>query len=115
MGHFFGAAAEAMRRILIDNARRKSRPKHGGDRRRIDFASVSPSTVDTPDLLLAVDDAIRSLEAEFPDKAQLVKLRRYAGCTMEQAAAALGISLATAKRHWAFARAYLYSELTEES
>ena len=115
MGHFFGAAAEAMRRILIDNARKKLRPKHGGDRRRVDLSKVSPWTDNTPDALVAVDDVLKKLETEFPERAQLVKLRRYGGCTIEQAAAALRISPATAKRHWAFARAFLYSELSDRS
>jgi RNA polymerase sigma factor (TIGR02999 family) len=110
-GHFFGAAAEAMRRILIDRARRKQRPKHGADRKRIDLAHAFPANEAEPDALLAIDEALTKLETEFPAQARLVKLRHYAGCTLEQAAAAMGISPATAKRHWAFARAFLFAEL----
>jgi len=114
-GHFFGAAAEAMRRILIDLARKKQRPKHGGDRRRLDLDGAFPASDAEPDALLAIDEALLKLEREFPDKAQLVKLRHYAGCTLEQAADAMGISPATAKRHWSFARAFLFSELIDAS
>jgi len=112
-GHFFGAAAEAMRRILIDRARRKQRPKHGGDRRRLDLDTAFPANDAAPDVLLAIDEALTGLEQRFPDQAQLVKLRHYAGCSLSQAADALEISPATAKRRWAFARAYLFSELTD--
>jgi RNA polymerase sigma factor (TIGR02999 family) len=112
-GHFFGAAAEAMRRILIDRARRKERPKHGGDRRRLDLDAAFPANEAAPEALLAIDETLEKLERRFPKQAQLVKLRHYAGCTLQQAADALGINPATAKRHWAFARAYLFSELTD--
>ena len=113
-GHFFAAAAEAMRRILIDNARRKQRPKHGGDRRRIDFDSAFPATDAAPDALLAMDDALAKLAQESPEKVELVKLRHYAGLSLAQAAETKGIPLATAKRHWAYARAWLYNELTQK-
>jgi RNA polymerase sigma factor (TIGR02999 family) len=112
-GHFFGAAAEAMRRILIDRARKKQRPKHGGDRRRIDLDAAFPAEAAAPDALLAIDEALCKLEAEFPVQAQLVKLRHYAGCSLQEAADALGVSPATAKRHWAFARAFLFDELED--
>lgn len=111
-GHFFGAAAEAMRRILIDRARRRQCRKHGAGRLRLDLDCVSPASDAEPDALLAVDEALARLEREFPEHARLVKLRHYAGCPLEQAAEALGISPATAKRRWAFARAFLFSELT---
>jgi RNA polymerase sigma factor (TIGR02999 family) len=111
-GHFFAAAAEAMRRILIDNARRKRRPKHGGDRQRIDLDEAL-SVLDPRDDLLALDDALTRLAAEEPRKAELVRLRYYAGLSLEDAAACLGISLATAKRHWAVARAWLFAALSE--
>ncbi len=114
-GHFFGAAAEAMRRILIDRARKKQRPKHGGNLRRLDLDAAFPANDDTPDALLAIDEALQKLECRFPDKAQLVKLRHYAGLSLQQSADAMGISPATAKRHWNFARAYLYGELIEDS
>ena len=113
-GHFFCAAAEAMRRILIDRARRKLRPKHGGDRLRVDLESAFPATEATPEALLAIDDALVRLEQRHPEKAQIVKLRHYAGCTLQQAAAAMGVSSATAKRYWAYARAQLFSELMPE-
>ena len=112
-GHFFGAAAEAMRRILIDSARRKRSGKHGGGRRRVDLDTVFPACDASPDTLLAVDEALTKLEEQFPDHARLVTLRHYAGCTLQQAADALGISRTTAKRRWAFARAFLFSELEE--
>ena len=109
--HFFAAAAEAMRRILVERARRKSRLKHGGGRKRLEFDEadlvVLPVDVD----LLALDEALDSLTAEDARKAELVKLRYFAGLTLEQAARVLGISRATADRHWAFARAWLYHEL----
>ncbi len=113
-GHFFGAAAEAMRRILIDRARKKLRPKHGGDRRRLDLVGAFPASEAMPDELLAIDEALEELERQHPRKAHLVKLRHYAGCSLQQAADAMGISPATAKRHWSFARAFLYSALLEE-
>jgi RNA polymerase sigma factor (TIGR02999 family) len=112
-GHFFGAAAEAMRRILIDRARRKQRKKHGGGRRRIDLDEVVPASDAEPEALLAVDEALVRLEERFPDHARLVKLRHYAGCTLDEAAEAEGISPTTAKRRWKFARAYLFNVLTE--
>jgi RNA polymerase sigma factor (TIGR02999 family) len=111
-GHFFAAAAEAMRRILIDNARRKRRPKHGGDRERIPLDDAL-SVLDPRDDLLALDAALTQLAIEEPRKAELVRLRYYAGLSLEAAAACLGISLATAKRHWAVARAWLFAALSE--
>jgi RNA polymerase sigma factor (TIGR02999 family) len=109
--HFFAAAAEAMRRILIDRARRKLTEKHGGGRRRIDLETVFPACDAPPEAVLAVDEALIKLEQEFPDHAQLVKLRHYAGFTIQHCADALRISPRTAKRRWAFARAFLFSEL----
>jgi RNA polymerase sigma factor (TIGR02999 family) len=110
-GHFFAAAAEAMRRILVDNARRKQRPKHGGDLRRVDFDQDPLAEPARSEELLALDEALTRFAAEDPAKAELVKLRYFAGLTIEESAAALGISLATAKRHWAYGRAWLYSAL----
>ena len=104
-----------MRRILIDRARKKRRPKHGGNLRRLDLDAAFPANDDTPDALLAIDEALQKLERRFSDKAELVKLRHYAGLSLLQAADAMGISPATAKRHWNFARAYLYSELIDNS
>jgi RNA polymerase sigma factor (TIGR02999 family) len=111
-GHFFAAAAEAMRRIIIDNARRKRRPKHGGDRRRLDLEEAIPLTEPRDDLL-ALDEALTRLAAEEPIKAELVKLRYFAGLTLEEAASCLNISPATAKRYWVVARAWLYAALAD--
>ena len=107
-GHFFAAAAEAMRRILVDNARRKRRPKHGGDRRRLPLDSIALPVEDRFHDLLALDEALTALAEREPLKAELVKLRYFAGLSVEEAAACLGISEVTAKRHWAVARARLY-------
>jgi RNA polymerase sigma factor (TIGR02999 family) len=114
-GHFFAAAAEAMRRILVEQARRKRRLKHGGQFQRVDLDSAcavsQPQSID----LVALDEALTKLAADEPAKAELVKLRFFAGLTMPESAAALGISLATAERYWTFARAWLYSELESGS
>ena len=110
--HFFGAAAEAMRRILIDRARRRQGIRHGGGLERVhvdDFDRVAG--VEDDDQLLAVHEALDKLAARDPPKAELVKLRYFAGMTVEEAAAALGISEPTAKRWWAFARTWLYMEI----
>jgi len=114
-GHFFAAAAEAMRRILIEAARRKGRARRGGGRRRVDLDQAPAVTEDRSDDLLALDEALERLAHEEPVKAELVKLRYFAGLTLEQAAACQGISLATAKRHWAVARAWLYDALSNEN
>ena len=111
--HFFGAAAEAMRRILVDRARSRRRLKRGGDRRREVLNDRSaPNVADPPEELLALDEALNRLAAEQPQKAQLVKLRYFAGLTTEEAAQALGISVRTAGRDWAYARAWLYAQIT---
>jgi len=110
--HFFAAAAEAMRRILVENARRKHRLKHGGDQQRVDLDSEAPDLVGPNLDLLALDEAMTRLAAIEPVKAELVKLRFFAGLTMPEAAAALDISLATAERYWTFARLWLYTELS---
>ncbi|MGH7168839.1 MAG: sigma-70 family RNA polymerase sigma factor [Gemmataceae bacterium] len=109
-GHFFAAAAEAMRRILVDNARRKQAVKHGGGTRRVPLEEFH-RVAESPDDLLDLDDALSRFAAEEPDKARLVQLRFFAGLSTPDAAAALGISVATAERWWTFARAWLYSEL----
>jgi RNA polymerase sigma factor (TIGR02999 family) len=114
-GHFFAAAAEAMRRILVESARRKASLKHGGGRQQIDLDAAHVSTHPASLDLLALDEALTKLAATEPAKAELVKLRFFAGLTMSEAAAALGISRATAERHWTFARAWLYAELNDEN
>src|SRR5580704_1880708 len=106
--HFFAAAAEAMRRILIDRARHKQTKKAGGGRRRLDLDDIEPALEEADgERLLAMDEALRQLEAEDPRKAELVKLRFFAGLTAEQAAAVLGVSTSTAEKDWAYARSWL--------
>jgi RNA polymerase sigma factor (TIGR02999 family) len=112
-GHFFAAAAEAMRRILVEQARRKRRLRHGGGRRRLDLDRLELSADGTPPDVLALDAALEKLAAEEPSAAGVVKLRYFAGLTAAQAAAALGVSVRTANRHWAYARAWLYQQLSE--
>lgn len=109
-GHFFAAAAEAMRRILVENARRKQAVKHGGGTRRIPLDEFHRVT-ESPQDLLDLDDALTRFAAEEPDKVRLVQLRFFAGLTVSEAAAALDISLATAERWWTYARAWLFNEL----
>jgi RNA polymerase sigma factor (TIGR02999 family) len=112
-GHFFAACAEAMRRILVEQARRKNRLKHGREHQRVDLESGCRVSA-APSLdLLALDEALSRLAEAEPAKAELVKLRFFAGLTMPEAAAALGVSLATAERYWTFAKAWLYAELAE--
>ncbi len=111
--HFFAAAAEAMRRILVDRARHKSSRKAGGGRRRVDLNEIE-LTLDEPDLeLLALDDALRELERKDPRKAAVVKLRFFAGLTTAQAAVALGVSTSTAENDWAYARSWLRLQMGE--
>lgn len=112
-GHFFGAAAEAMRRILIDRARAKTAQKRGGDLQRVEFEELEHPAAKRPERFLLLDEALSKLEKQDPQKAQLVKLRFFAGLTNKQAATALGISTATADRQWAFARAWLKTEMDE--
>jgi RNA polymerase sigma factor (TIGR02999 family) len=107
-GHFFAAAAEAMRRILVDRARHKQTRKAGGGRQRLEFDGIEPAIDDeVGDDLIALDEALVKLEAKDPRKAELVKLRFFAGLTAEQAAEALGVSLSTAEKDWAYARSWL--------
>ncbi len=110
-GHFFAAAAEAMRRILIENARRKGRPKHGGDRARIDLDAVEIAAPQISDDLLNLDDALTQLAAADPPAAQLVTLRYFAGLTIKEAAKVLGISPRAADFLWAYARAWLLKKI----
>jgi RNA polymerase sigma factor (TIGR02999 family) len=113
-GHFFAAAAEAMRRILIDSARRKQRPKHGGDRYRVDLDDAGDAIAPPVDDLLALDHALEKLASEDRVSADLVKLRYFAGLSIDEAAAALGLSPRTADRRWAYARAWLRQEMLGE-
>jgi RNA polymerase sigma factor (TIGR02999 family) len=110
-GHFLAAAAEAMRHILVDNARRKRRAKHGGGRHRVPLEDAVPAPPVAADDLLALDEALTRLAAEDPEAARVVQLRYFAGLSVEEAAASLGMARATAYRHWTFARAWLLQEL----
>jgi RNA polymerase sigma factor (TIGR02999 family) len=111
-GHFFAAAAEAMRRILVENARRKKRLKHGGDFERLDIEATSLPTRMSSDELVALDEALDKLKNEDPVKAQLVTLRYFGGMTIEQAAEVLNISRVTAHRYWTYARAWLHQRIS---
>ena len=113
-GHFFGAAAEAMRRILIENARRKQSLRHGGGRKKMRLTKfqLESNDISDPDILLGLNEALEKLSQQDKLKADLVKLRFFAGLTLAQAAQALGISSATADRYWNFARSWLYVEIS---
>ena len=110
-GHFFAAAAEAMRRILVDRAREKGRDKRGGKFNRLDIDAIDLASKVTPDQLLAVDEALAKLARHDTAAAKIVELRYFAGLTVEEAGQALSISTATAYRHWNYARAWLHNEL----
>jgi RNA polymerase sigma factor (TIGR02999 family) len=110
-GHFFAAAAEAMRRILVENARRKRREKHGGGRLRVDLDEASMICRMPPEDLLALDEAMTKLAADDPVKARLVQLRFFAGLSLEEASEVLGVSAVTAKRYWRYAKAWLHREI----
>ncbi|HYH64623.1 MAG TPA: ECF-type sigma factor [Urbifossiella sp.] len=110
-GHFFAAAAEAMRRILVDTARRKKAAKYGGGLARHDAHDLPIAAPEPADDLVALDAALDRLAAAEPEKAEVVKLRYFAGLTIDETAAALGISAATANRYWAYSRAWLYGEM----
>ena len=112
-GHFFAAAAEAMRRILLNRARDKKRLKRGGDRRRINLDQVEIALDTSDEQLIALDEALALLAAEDPAAAQLVNLRFFAGLTLKEAAASLGVAMRTAERQWAYARAWLYARLRQ--
>jgi RNA polymerase sigma factor (TIGR02999 family) len=114
--HFYAAAAEAMRRILIEAARRKASVKHGGNHVRVEFtAELAPASASSSDSLLALNEALEKLEAEDPESYRLVMLRYFAGLNVDEAAEAMGVSPRTAKRHWSFARAWLQREIERES
>jgi len=110
-GHFFAAAAEAMRRILVESARRKGRDRHGGGCKRVELTDLPAAA--PADELLALDEALTRLEQRDPVRAELVTLRFFVGMTVPEAAAVLGLSVATAERYWAFARTWLYAELND--
>jgi RNA polymerase sigma factor (TIGR02999 family) len=112
--HFFAAAAEAMRRILVEQARRKRRARHGGGQQRVELDEACALVQPRSDDLLALDEALTRLAALNPVRAEVVKLRFFAGLTMPEVAQALGLSLPTAERYWTSARAWLYAELKEE-
>ena len=109
--HFFAAAAEAMRRILVESARRRRRQKRGGLHHRVELRDLDGAIDTRPDELLAIDDALAKLSAEDPLASEIVKLRYFAGLTIEEAAGLLGISRATAYRHWTYARAWIRCEI----
>jgi len=111
--HFFGAAAEAMRRILIDRARRKRARRHGGGQRRVNVEEVEIAADAEDDRVLAISDALDKFAARDKVKAELVKLRYFVGMTIEESAQVLGISEPTAKRYWVYARAWLYNEINK--
>jgi RNA polymerase sigma factor (TIGR02999 family) len=113
-GHFFAAAAEAIRRILVENARCKKRHKHGGERRRLSLEAAESLVRAPSEDLPALDEALTRLAAHDPIKAEVVKLRFFAGLPMPEIARSLNISLATAERYWTYARLWLYAELTDE-
>lgn len=113
--HFFAAAAEAMRRILVDNARRKKSLKRGGDRERQPLEEVADQPATSQDDVLAISEALEKLAREEPEKAELVKLRYFAGLTLPEIAELLGISRATASRHWTYAKAWLFDEIFSDS
>jgi RNA polymerase sigma factor (TIGR02999 family) len=110
-GHFFGAAAEAMRRILIERARKKARVRHGGQLERVELDQVTFATQDSDDVIMAVHEALQKLAAESPQKAEIVKMRYFGGLEHAEIAEALGVSEPTVRRHWAYARSWLYAEL----
>jgi RNA polymerase sigma factor (TIGR02999 family) len=111
-GHFFGAAAEAMRRILVERARRKRRIKHGGRHQRVELPEVEASAHDRQDDVIAIDEALDALAEQDPRAAELVKLRYFAGLTLPEAATALSMSTRTADRLWAYAKAWLHERLS---
>ncbi len=112
-GHFFAAAAESMRRILVERARRKKRIKHGGGRQRVEWEAVASLVEEPSEDLVALDEALNKLATEDPAKAELVNLRFFAGLTMPEIAQVMKISLATAERNWTYARTWLYAELKD--
>ena len=113
-GHFFAAAAEAMRRILVDVARHKSAAVHGGDKHRFELDDADLISRATPERIVALDEALSKLAEEDPVAAELITVRMFAGLSVEEAAGAIGMSRATAYRHWTYARAWLRAELSDQ-
>jgi RNA polymerase sigma factor (TIGR02999 family) len=113
-GHFFGAAAEAMRRILVERARKKARVRHGGQLERVALDHVTVASQDNDDTVLAIHEALEKLGAQSPQKAEVVKLRYFAGMEHAEIAEALGVSEPTVRRHWAYARSWLYAEIKSQ-
>ncbi|PWU08617.1 MAG: RNA polymerase subunit sigma [Verrucomicrobia bacterium] len=113
-GHFFAAAAEAMRRILVERARKRARVRHGGGLEKVDWENVTIATEDSDDTVLAIHEALEKLANRSPQKAEIVKLRYFTGLEHEEIAQALGISEPTVRRHWAYARSWLMVELKEK-
>lgn len=113
--HFFAAAAEAMRRILVEQARRRGRMKRGAGMRRVELDAAELTVDEPPEDMIGLDEALAKLEAAHPERARLVKLRYFGGLTIEEACAAMGIGATTAERYWTFARAWLYREMGGES
>ena len=114
-GHFFAAAAEAMRRILVESARRKQTHKHGGARQRVELLEVEAAADENPDRWLLLDDALAGLTQEDPSAAEIAKLRLFAGLSVEQAGEMTGVSRASAFRHWTYARAWLQARLQQDA
>ncbi|MFQ5806600.1 MAG: sigma-70 family RNA polymerase sigma factor [Phycisphaerae bacterium] len=112
-GHFFAAAAQAMRQILVEQARRKASPKHGGGRKRVDVEQAEPLIEPPAEDLLALDEALARLEQADPRKGRIVMLRYFAGLTAEETAVALGLSVPTVEREWRFIRTFLYTLLSD--
>jgi RNA polymerase sigma factor (TIGR02999 family) len=112
--HFFGAAARAMRRILVEQARRKARPKHGGDRERVSLEHAEAAVEPLSDDVLAVDEAVKKLEAVDARKGRIVNLRYFSGLSAEETASVLGVSVGTIEREWRFIKSWLQLELTEQ-
>ncbi len=114
-GHFFAAAAQAMRQIIVEQARRKAAVKHGGGRERVDLAVATPVIEPPTDEVLALDETLKDLEKHSPRKAELVTLRYFGGLTMEEAAAALGVSVGTVERDWRYVKAWMRDRLSDHT
>lgn len=112
--HFFGAAAEAMRRILIENARRKSRLKRGGDQLRVDFENLELASTTPEEKVLLINDALERLQAQDPERARVVLLKFFGGLTNQEVAESIGVTERTIERHWAYAKAWLFQDIREQ-